>query len=454
MTNKKKPNRWIAILKPLVFLTGLFCAIWIVLWIEKTHPSDFGFYRDIFTREEIIRKRQNYPLRPTGQSLSDDDIRIARIAWKYFENNYNPETGLVNSVDQYHATTFWDLTSSLTAVLSARELRIIDDATMHHRLETAFNTLENMVLYDNKLPNKVYNTITLAMTTYDNRPTERGTGWSSMDIGRFLGFCKRILVNYPEYTPRIERILKRWSLESAIKDATLIGIGLSFKDGVEKEVQEGKLGYEEYCAKGFSKMGFDVLNALSYTDFIKFVDINGMQIGVDVRETRHHPSYNYILSDPYVLDGIEYGFDINSLELGYRVLQALEKESNNRNLLVCVGENHIDQPPYFVYNTLYSNGKKWNCVSESGDEVPELKTFSTGAAFGWYYLFDTPFTQKLFDKALSLYDEDLGWYSGVYEESGEINKAITANVNSLVLCAVNYKQHGSNIYMRPTMYED
>jgi len=40
--------------------------------------------------------------------LCHADLEIAKTAWKYFENNYNPETGLVNAVDNYPSTTMWD----------------------------------------------------------------------------------------------------------------------------------------------------------------------------------------------------------------------------------------------------------------------------------------------------------------------------------------------------------
>jgi len=37
--------------------------------------------------------------RVASGDLNEADLEMARIAWKYFENNYNPETGLVNAVN-------------------------------------------------------------------------------------------------------------------------------------------------------------------------------------------------------------------------------------------------------------------------------------------------------------------------------------------------------------------
>jgi len=430
------------LIKPIVFLIALTASIWLVLWIETVRPSDFGFYKNIFKREVIIKTRESYPLRETGKPLTEEEIEIAETAWKYFENNYQPETGFVNSVDKYHAATLWDLTSSLMATVSAYEIGIIDSTKFSKRLSTVFHSLLSIPLYDNKLPNKVYNTISLEMTTYDNRPTPEGVGWSSMDIGRFLTFCNLVIRNYPQFTPFVNEILLKWDLDSALENAALTGIGLSFKDGKEMRVQEGKLGYEEYCAKGFQQMGFDVSNAMQYTDFIKFIKVYDEEIATDSREVKYHPGYNYIISDPYILDGLEYGFDINSRELAYRIFLVQKKHYKQTKKLTAVGETHIDTIPYFIYNSVYVDGKTWHCVSESGDDATNFKTFSTAVAFGYYYLFDDPYAELLFQKANILYHPDLGFYSGIYEKTGEINRAITANVNGMILEALNYKMNG------------
>jgi hypothetical protein len=189
-------------------------------------------------------------------------------------------------------------------------------------------------------------------------------------------------------------------------------------------------------------MGYDVLNAMRYTDFIKFVSVYDLQIATDSREVKYHPAYNYILSDPYILDGIEYGFDFNSKELGYRIFLAQKRRYNDTKILTAVGESHIDTIPYFVYNSVYVDGKTWHCVSESGEDATHLKTLSTNAAFGWYYLIDYPYSELLFKKIKTLYHPDLGFYSGIYEKTGKTNEAITANVNGGILQAINYKLKG------------
>ncbi len=438
-------NKWNLrfLLKPIFFIAALLCGIYLVLYIEKLRPSDFGFYKDIFSKEIIIERADNYPLRKTGEKLSAEEKKYAEIAWQFFENNYNDSTGFVNSVQYYPSTTLWDVASYLHAICSAYELQIIDSTKFQERMGRILSSMSTMKLYDNRLPNKVYNTQTLQMTNYGNAPVEKGVGWSAMDIGRFFSCVNRIIIHYPQFTEQLKSVITRWKIDDMIIDGTMHGIMFSTKDHSVKLVQEGKLGYEEYAAKGLMMMGYDVHEALLYTDFLKFVRIYGIDIGVDTREVKYYPAYNYVLSEPYILDGIEYGFDVNSRELAWRVFRVQQKRFENTGILTAVSEDHVDQEPYFIYNAVYANTEKWNCVSESGDPVPDLKQLSTKAAFGWYVLFDTPYSKKLFDSVKDLYDEENGWYAGRYEKNDSINKAITANTNGIILECLNYKLKGA-----------
>ncbi|MGF1807317.1 DUF3131 domain-containing protein, partial [Aliivibrio sifiae] len=53
------------------------------------------------------------------------------------------------------------------------------------------------------------------------------------------------------------------------------------------------------------------------------------------------------------------------------------------------------------------------------------------------------YTEVLIQEAQTLFSEDKGWYSGRYELTGEINKAITANTNGIVLESLAYIENGS-----------
>jgi len=264
-----------------------------------------------------------------------------------------------------------------------------------------------------------------------------------MDIGRFLGTASRIIKFYPEFTPKIDSIISRWNIERVLgNDATLHGIGFSFKDKSAKIVQEGKLGYEEYASKGYILNDYDATESFRYTDFLKFIEIYGIEIGADTREVKYHPAYNYVLSEPYILDGIEYGFDINSRELAYRIYQVQKKRYKKTGIPVAVSEDHVDREPYFVYNSIYANGKTWICYAENGEEANEFKQLSTKAAYAWATLFDDDYSLVLKKAIKGLNNPDKGWYAGRYDATGKVNTVLTANTNGIILESIAYKIKG------------
>ncbi len=418
----------------LIFLTGLVTAFGLVGWLEGLSVGNAN------TPEAVIETSTEVNIAPT-RALTAQELAWAKTAWKYFQNNTISGTGLVNSVDNYNASTLWDTSSYLMAVISAQRLGIIDQTEFDARIGKALDSLTKMALFEGKLPNKSYNSISLQMVDYNNQPSEKGIGWSAIDIGRVLVPLNVLAWHYPQHTASVKKVMERWDTQPMLVKGVLQGAVVK-DDGETKYLQEGRLGYEEYAAKSFNLMGLDVSNSLRYTDFLTFVDISGIQVATDSRSAQQYGAHNYVVSEPYILDGVEFGWDHLSQELAWRVYKAQEKRYAETGILTAVSEDNIDQPPYFVYNTVFTDGKIWNAISEKGDDASQFKTLSTKAAFGWHALYETDYTQKLVEKAATLADPERGWYSGMYEVSGQPNKAITANTNGIILEALAYKQGG------------
>ena len=418
----------------LIFLTGLVTAFGLVGWLEGLSVGNAN------TPEAVIETSTEVNIAPT-RALTAQELAWAKTAWKYFQNNTISGTGLVNSVDNYNASTLWDTSSYLMAVISAQRLGIIDQTEFDARIGKALDSLTKMALFEGKLPNKSYNTISLQMVDYNNQPSEKGIGWSAIDIGRVLVPLNVLAWHYPQHTASVKKVMERWDTQPMLVKGVLQGAVVK-DDGETKYLQEGRLGYEEYAAKSFNLMGLDVSNSLRYTDFLTFVEISGIQVATDSRSAQQYGAHNYVVSEPYILDGVEFGWDHLSQELAWRVYKAQEKRYAETGILTAVSEDNIDQPPYFVYNTVFTDGKIWNAISEKGDDASQFKTLSTKAAFGWHALYETDYTQKLVEKAATLADPERGWYSGMYEVSGQPNKAITANTNGIILEALAYKQGG------------
>lgn len=418
----------------LIFLTGLVTAFGLVGWLESITLGNAA------TPEAIITASKEVKIAPS-RPLTAQELAWAKIAWKYFQNNTIADTGLVNSVDNYNASTLWDTSSYLMAVIAAQRLGLIDSIEFDARISKTLTTLAKLPLFEGKLPNKSYNTISLQMVDYTNQPSEKGIGWSAIDIGRILVPFNVLAWYYPQHTAAVKQLIASWHTQDLLVDGVLYGAVVT-DQGETQYLQEGRLGYEEYASKSFNLMGLDVSNSLRYTDFLKFVDIEGIQIATDSRDPQQYGAHNYVVSEPYILDGLEFGWDHISQELAWRVYKAQEKRAATTGVLIAVSEDNIDQAPYFVYNTVFTSGKAWNAITEKGTDASQFKTLSTKAAFGWHMLYETDYTQRLMQKISNLADPQRGWYSGLYELSGQPNKALTANTNGIILEALAYKQTG------------
>jgi hypothetical protein len=408
------------------FLTGLTAIVWLERW-EPTRPV------------AAFEPAPDIPA-PLPRPLTDREQHWARIAWRYFEHNVRAETGLADSVEKYPAATLWDTGSYLMALIAAERIGLIPIAEFDSRVTRALDSLSRLSLYDGEAPNKSYNTITLAMVDYDNQPSSRGVGWSAIDIGRFLVPCNILAWRYPQHTSAVRAVLARWRWERMVRDGVLHGAAL--QHGKTVYLQEGRLGYEEYGAKPFALAGLDVREAQRVDDFLRFVDVDGIQVATDSRRLEEYRAHNYVASEPYILDGLEFGFDRTSREFAWRVARAQEARFHKTGVLTAVSEDHLDTAPYFVYNTVFTNGRVWSTITPDGVDAREFKTLSTKAAFGWHALYATPYTRQLVERVEQLFDADKGWYSGVYEATGKPNKAITANTNAIVLESLCYTQTG------------
>ena len=375
--------------------------------------------------------------------LTAEEETYARTAWQYFLNNYQETTGFTNAAGGYPSGTLWDMGNYLMALNAARWMGLTDQADFDLRLNKFLASLSGLRLFEDSLPNKVYNTATGEMTDYGNNPVERGIGWSALDIGRILAAFHVLRTCHPQYSEWLQSIIDRWAVERSIQDGYMFGAAV-LEDGQTLPVQEGRLGYEEYAARGYELWGFAVPKALSYEPY-KMVEIYGVQVPVDTRRFQETNANNYVVSESYILDGIEFGFLGKQQEFAEKVFEVQRRRYLATGQLTAVTEDNIDGAPYFLYNTVYSNGNAWATITEKNELYPDKRSISTKAALGWRYIFpDSEYAQQLFQVATGLMSPDGGgFYAGLYEETSEPNKALTGNTNGLIMEILYYKARGN-----------
>jgi Protein of unknown function (DUF3131) len=419
----------------IVVVLGLLVAFSGVLWVEFRSGWGIGP-----SAQQLVPSTDISPVK-AHRALTALERQWAEIAWRYFQNNVDPTTGLASSVEKFPSTTMWDTGSYLMAIIAAKRIGLIEQPEFDQRISLALTSIEKLPLFDKSLPNKAYNITTLGMTDYANNSSARGIGWSVIDIGRLLVPFNILVWQHSQHANEVKKILAQWNVQKLSQRGQLFGARVA-KSGETEWIQEGRLGYEQYSAKSLGLMGLDITVANSYTQESAFVDVHGINVAFDRRTPSAFGAQNFVVSEPYVLDGLEYGWDSQSKELSWRIYSAQFKHFEKTGKLTAVTEDHLDQPPYFIYNTIYNDGKKWSGITENGDDASKFKNLSVKASFGWYALYDTPYTQKLISAVAKLNDPKRGWYAGLYDESNQPNKAMSMNTNAVILESLGFIING------------
>ncbi|MFQ5627232.1 MAG: DUF3131 domain-containing protein [bacterium] len=385
--------------------------------------------------------------------LTAKEMNMAKIAWVYFVNNYQKETGLVNAVNNYPSTTMWDTASYLGALVAAYELRIIDKNELDKRLLAILATFNKMEFFRNELPNKVYHTQTAAKVNYANQPGE--IGYSALDLGRLLIWLRIIKERFPEHGNAIDNFVLRWNFCKVVDDKGMMWGAMVGPDKETLYVQEGRLGYEEYSSKGFQLWGFDTDLASRYEPF-NYIPIFGINVPYDTRDPRKYSQHNYVVCESYVLNGLELNWDLASdrnandlyhsdsllAEFAQRIYRVQVRRYMETGIVTARTEHQLDGPPYFVYDTIYTDGYPWNTITEDGKYVPEYSAIALKGALGLWAIWKTDYTRLLFNTIADLYHPEKGFYEGRYENGSGVINTWTANNNGIMMEALLYKVQG------------
>lgn len=418
----------------LLFLAGLLLASVLAIRLDGAgqvrRGADMPGLAE--TRQEML-----VPLAP--RALTRADRQAARVAWRYIAANTRPETGFVDSVAGYPSTTLWDQGSYILALCAALRLELIDRAEFDDRIRAALASLARLPLFEGKLPNKAYHTVSLQMVDYDNTPVPGGIGWSALDLARMLAALHVLETRAPAHAPLVRGLLAGWDLQALSDKGELIGA--ERRGGTTRYLQEGRIGYEQYGARAAALWGLDTIAAISARRILALEQVSRTEVPTDLRRAASFRAITPVLSEPYILMGLELGLDSESRALAARVYRAQEARAAQTGIATMVSEDHVNQSPSFLYSSVYANGAPWAVVSEDGSRHDDLRTVSLKAAFAWDALFGRPYTAGVLS-ALTDLASDGGWYAGRFEITGEINDVLTLNTNAVILEAIHFKAHG------------
>lgn len=386
--------------------------------------------------------------------LNKRELTAAKVAWGYFEKFTQETTGLANSVGAYPSTTMWDTASYVSGLVAAYELCLIEKPEFDKRMLKLLTTLRNLKLFRGEMPNKVYHTKTGEQVDYTNKTGE--IGYSALDLGRFLVWMRIARNRYPYLANTIDNLLLRWDFSNVIDaEGVLYGAAIDKETKETVYTQEGRLGYEEYAAKGFALWGFKPYFAHRAEPYLT-TNIYDVRVPYDGRDPRIFHSQNYVVTESYLLDGLELDWDLPHddisndqehtdgwrAEFADRIYQVQQNRYEIEGYMTARSEHNVKGPPYFTYDTIFSDGYPWNTVTPRGDYSPEHAAIATKAAFGLWALWDTPYTDILYEAVIELFDPERGFYEGLYERGNGFIEIQTANNNGILLAAFLHKVQG------------
>jgi hypothetical protein len=367
-----------------------------------------------------------------------EQVHMATMAWQYFEKNVQERTGLMNAANKFKSASVWDWANGVYGIFAAKKLGIISQDRFERMLHQFLRTMQEMKMFNNELPNKTYNTKYAKMTNYRNEKVEDGTGWSVADIARLLAVMNVIYQCEYNMRPAVEKLMLRYRycrLLSVYGDM----YGASFRNNEISIHKETMTGYEEYLARSMELWGHNADEARRYK-FVKEVELYGVKVPTDTRKFYS----NFVGSESYWNTGFDYGPDDEEMGQYVRnIYQVQEERYNHTGQLTAITEDNIDRKPYFLYNTIYTNGEPFKIINHDAEDHQKLKSVSTKAGLSMKHLFNTPYSHKIFDYLKTNYDPENGYYAGIYETTAGNNKALTLNTNSNILKGLLYANIGA-----------
>jgi hypothetical protein len=379
--------------------------------------------------------------------LSGAEWQWARTAWRYVENNTDGETGLVGGTDRSTVLTVRNAAEALAATLAAHALQIIDAREADLRLSRQLGFLATMDLSGGLLPNKAYNTVTGRMVGFDNRPAD--TGWSALDIGRLLLWLRIAGERHPRLREHADKVVLRWSLCDVIDDCGRLKGATRQAQGLAT-YEEGRLGEQQLAAAGYAAWGLETRESARLPP-LGAMRVFGLPVHFDARDPRATGVQAPVTTMPYVLAGLEFGWQApggsRALEPLAAEVHAVQRERWRREHQVTARSDYLlAQAPWVVLDAVWAAGYPWNTIDHDGRHHERLALVSTRAAFGMWALWGGEYGDVLMDAVRHLYDPDRGWFEGRFEQGGAPHPLLSLPTNAAVLQTLWRRAEGRPLY--------
>ena len=398
------------------------------MWVEQQIPK-------LVETTEGITLSKNFPPLPQRRDLTFDEAVWARVAWQYFVNN-TQLNGLTNGEDGHPWFSLWSSGSYLLATLSARQLNIISAQEFDRRVAAALVALGELPLLPSQLPASLYHADSLTPASSVEAP--------AVDIARLLVPLQVLQWRYPQHAFAVSELLARWQLSALLQTGAAQGASLPLNRWqLRDDDPRGSYGYRLYAAMMLRMINNVSGLAVSQPpDGIKMVEIDGISVPDEGLRTPwgKQPS---LISLPYLLSGLELGFDARSGEIAWRIMQIQQQRTGQSSRRPAISTDYAEQAPDYVSAL---PGTQPLPRDEQSDVLPQQPLSahplqSTRSAFSWYALFRNRWSEEKRQLMLPMLAPGRGWKAG-FNADNSVNTRIDADTNAVVLESLTYIAHG------------
>ncbi|MSR35382.1 MAG: DUF3131 domain-containing protein [Gemmatimonadetes bacterium] len=217
---------------------------------------------------------------PAEEDAVYRDATATAIA--YIRAHRSAKTGLVAATPGWANITLWDVGSLVGAVYAAGELGLLDQAERDEWMGTLLQTLRTAPIVDNAAFNRAYVVATAGMLGDKDVASDVGTGWSTTDLGRLLIWLKVVETKLPAHAAAAREAVQRIDFGRIVQGGYLRGATIKPKEGLIT-YGEGRLGYEQYAARGFELWGHSAARSLDASTHARPVTVMGQTLLHDDR---------------------------------------------------------------------------------------------------------------------------------------------------------------------------
>ena len=159
------------------------------------------------------------------------------------------------------------------------------------------------------------------------------------------------------------------------------------------------------------------------------IDIDGIMVPDEGLRTPwgRQPS---LISLPYLLTGLELGFDAQSAEIAWRIMQIQQRRHSLRVSKPPISTDYAEPAP--DYASALADRQPQSAFAPRSATPEQTAITSTRTAFAWYALFRNSWSEALRQQVQTLQVPGKGWQRGL-NLNRSVNDVVDGDTNAIVL---------------------